>query len=87
MIADSKSYLFYRTGTFLCSKAAYNQYMMTHGGKIVNIIANMWKGFPGMVHTGAARAGVENMSRTLAIEWASSGVQINCVAPVRNAYL
>lgn len=55
--------------------------MSQHGGKIVNIIANMWKGFPGMAHTGAARAGVDNLTRTLAIEWASSGIQINSVAP------
>lgn len=34
-------------------------------------------------HTGAARAGVENLSKSLAIEWASSGIRINCVAPVR----
>ncbi|MDD9941784.1 MAG: SDR family oxidoreductase, partial [Myxococcales bacterium] len=52
-----------------------------HGGKIVNIVADMWRGFPGMVHTGAARAGVVNMTKTLAVEWAAHGVLINCVAP------
>lgn len=50
-------------------------------GRIVNIIANISRGFPGMVHTGAARAGVENMTRTLAIEWAPYGVRVNAVAP------
>ena len=39
-------------------------------GRIVNVIANIARGFPGMVHTGAARAGVENLTKTLAIEWA-----------------
>ena len=34
----------------------------------MNVIANVARGFPGMVHTGAARAGVENMTKTLAIE-------------------
>ena len=34
-----------------------------------------------MSHTGAARAGVENLCKTLAVEWAESGVRINCVAP------
>jgi citronellol/citronellal dehydrogenase len=50
-------------------------------GRIVNVIANVARGFPGMVHTGAARAGVENMTKTLAIEWASHNVQVNAVAP------
>jgi citronellol/citronellal dehydrogenase len=50
-------------------------------GRIVNIIANIHRGFPGMVHTGAARAGVENMTKTLAIEWAQHNIQVNAVAP------
>ncbi|KAA0707606.1 Peroxisomal trans-2-enoyl-CoA reductase [Triplophysa tibetana] len=39
-------------GTFLCCKEAYNTWMKDQGGAIVNIIADMWKGFPGMAHTG-----------------------------------
>jgi citronellol/citronellal dehydrogenase len=50
-------------------------------GRIVNVIANIARGFPGMVHTGAARAGVENMTKTLAVEWAQHGIGINSVAP------
>ena len=50
-------------------------------GRIVNVIANMARGFTGMVHTGAARAGVENLSKTLAIEWAPYGIRVNAVAP------
>ncbi len=50
-------------------------------GRIVNIIAQVHRGFPGMVHTGAARAGVANMTMTLAIEWAMHGVRVNSVAP------
>lgn len=50
-------------------------------GRIVNVIANVRRGFPGMVHTGAARAGVENMTKTLAVEWAQHGVRVNAVAP------
>ena len=68
-------------GTFLCCQAAHAAWMADHGGTIVNIIADMWKGFPGMAHTGAARAGVENLSKSLAVEWALSGVRVNCVAP------
>ncbi|NP_001017727.1 peroxisomal trans-2-enoyl-CoA reductase [Danio rerio] len=68
-------------GTFLCCREAYNAWMKDHGGVIVNIIADMWKGFPGMAHTGAARAAVDNLTKSLAIEWAHSGVRINSVAP------
>jgi citronellol/citronellal dehydrogenase len=50
-------------------------------GRIVNVIANIARGFPGMVHTGAARAGVENMTKTLAVEWASLGIRVNACAP------
>lgn len=50
-------------------------------GRVVNVIANIARGFPGMVHTGAARAGVENMTKTLAVEWAVHGIRVNAVAP------
>ena len=48
-------------GTFLCCKEAYNSGMAQQGGAIVNIVCDMNNGFPGMCHTGAARAGVVNM--------------------------
>ena len=69
------------TGTFQMCQQVFNQYMNTHGGAIVNIVAEMWRGFPGMAHTGAARAGVVNFTMTLAVEWAHAGVRINSVAP------
>ncbi|XP_063790036.1 peroxisomal trans-2-enoyl-CoA reductase [Pseudophryne corroboree] len=69
------------TGTFYCCKAVYNMWMKDHGGAIVNIVADMWKGFPGMAHTGAARAAVDNLTKSLSIEWAHRGVRINSVAP------
>ena len=47
--------------------------MKDHGGSIVNIVADMWNGFPYMVHTGAARAGVDNITKTLALEWIDKG--------------
>jgi citronellol/citronellal dehydrogenase len=55
--------------------------MSKTGGVIVNIVADMWNGFPGMAHTGAARAGVVNLTKTLVIEWAPFGVRVNGVAP------
>ncbi len=68
-------------GTFVCCREAYTAWMQKHGGAIVNIVADMWRGFPGMVHTGAARAGVVNMTQTLAVEWAHNGIRVNGVAP------
>jgi citronellol/citronellal dehydrogenase len=50
-------------------------------GTIVNIIANIFRGFPGMAHTGAARAGVDNLTKTLAIEWVRYNIRVNAVAP------
>jgi citronellol/citronellal dehydrogenase len=68
-------------GTFWVTRAAFHAAMGERGGAIVNIVAEMWNGFPGMAHTGAARAGVVNLTQTLAVEWASRGIRINSVAP------
>ncbi|KAG0220794.1 hypothetical protein BGX31_010527 [Mortierella sp. GBA43] len=69
-------------GTFNMCKAAFDGYMGEHGGTIVNIVAECRNGFPGMVHTGAARSGIINMTKTLALEWGPyNGIRINCVAP------
>jgi len=68
-------------GGFLVAKALYNRSMNRHGGAIVNIIADMWGGMPGMAHSGAARAGMDNFTKTAAIEWACCGVRVNAVAP------
>ena len=53
----------------------------SHGGSIVNMTADYRNGFPNMVHTGAARAGMANLTMTLAYEWAVPGVRVNSVAP------
>jgi citronellol/citronellal dehydrogenase len=50
-------------------------------GIVLNIIANIYRGFPGMVHTGAARAGVDNLTKTLAVEWSKYNIRVNAVAP------
>ena len=68
-------------GTFLMMRETYNQWMAKHGGSIVNMAADMWGGMPGMGHSGAARAGVVNLTQTAAVEWGKSGVRINCIAP------
>ena len=68
-------------GTFLVSSAVYRHSMQAHGGAIVNMLADIWTGYPGMAHMAAARAGIENLSITLSMEWAASDVRVNCVAP------
>ena len=69
------------TGGFLMAREAYLRWMKAHGGAIVNIIADIWGGMPTMAHSGAARAGMLNLTETLASEWAASGVRVNAVAP------
>lgn len=50
-------------------------------GSIVNVVADIWRGLPGIAHTAAARAGVIYLSKTVAVEWAPLKVRVNCVAP------
>lgn len=69
-------------GTFHVCREVANRWMIPEkGGRIVNVIANIYRGFPGMAHTGAARAGVENLTMSLAVEWAQFGILVNAVAP------
>ena len=69
------------TGGFIVSREVFNQSMEAHGGSIVNMAADMRNGFPNMAHTGAARAGMVNLTMTLAFEWAHAGVRVNAVSP------
>ncbi|WP_417531014.1 SDR family oxidoreductase [Marinobacter lipolyticus] len=69
------------TGGFLMAREAYTQALSKTGGSIVNIVADMWGGMPGMGHSGAARAGMVNFTQTAAVEWGASGVRVNAVAP------
>ena len=68
-------------GTFHMMREVFNAWMGEHGGAMVNITAEHRNGFPGMAHTGAARAGVANLTMTAAVEWARAGVRVNEVAP------
>ena len=69
------------TGGFLMARESYTQALSKTGGAIVNIVADMWGGMPGMGHSGAARAGMVNFTQTAAVEWGASGVRVNAVAP------
>ena len=68
-------------GTFLFSRECYRQSMERHGGAIVNMLADIWGGMPGMGHSGAARGGVLTLTETAACEWGHAGVRVNAVAP------
>ena len=68
-------------GGFLMAREVFNQSMSKSGGSIVNMLADMWGGMPGMGHSGAARAGMENFTKTAAVEWGHAGVRVNAVAP------
>ena len=71
-----------KMGTFQVTQAVANAFFFPQkNGTVVNIIANINRGFAGMAHTGAARAGVDNLTKSLSVEWARRGIRINSVAP------
>jgi NAD(P)-dependent dehydrogenase (short-subunit alcohol dehydrogenase family) len=68
-------------GTWQMTHAAATKAFIPQGdGKVVSLTVSPHMGFPGMVHTGAARAAVENMMRTLSVEWARFGIRLVAVA-------
>ena len=68
-------------GGFIMMREVYNRTMEEHGGNIVNIVADMWMGWPMYGHSGAARSAVWNLTQSAAAEWGESGVRVNAVAP------
>ncbi|MFV0297283.1 MAG: SDR family oxidoreductase [Hyphomicrobiaceae bacterium] len=69
-------------GTWYMMQAAARAWMeRTRPGVIVNIVADFWRGMPGIAHTAASRAGVTYVSKSVAVEWAPDNIRINCVAP------
>lgn len=80
------------TGGFLMAREVFEQSMQSFSREahrtqgraapaIVNILADMSRGMPTMAHSGAARAGMQNLTMTAAVEWARFGVRVNAVAP------
>jgi NAD(P)-dependent dehydrogenase (short-subunit alcohol dehydrogenase family) len=68
-------------GTWLMTHAAARRAFIPHGGgKVLSVTLSPHNGMPGMVHSGAARAAVENMMRTLAVEWARFGIKTCALA-------
>jgi NAD(P)-dependent dehydrogenase (short-subunit alcohol dehydrogenase family) len=72
-------------GTFFCSRELGRRVIDRSDGRsaqIVNMVATYaWTGNPGTVHSAAAKAGVLNLTRTLAVEWAPHRIRVNAIAP------
>ncbi len=69
-------------GTFNVSRAAFQARLKDHGGQILNISATLhYGGSPGQVHVAAAKAAVDALTRTLAVEWGPLGIRVNAIAP------
>lgn len=69
-------------GTFNVTKAAFELYLKAHGGAVVNITAPFsgW-GVAYQAHAAAAKAGVDSLTRSCAVEWQPLGIRVNAVAP------
>ena len=69
-------------GTFYCCQAAYPALKAAGGGRIVSVSMTLhYRGWPLMAHATAAKAGVDALTRTLALEWAPDRITVNAVAP------
>jgi len=70
-------------GTFFCSQELFRRCVAAaEPGAVCNILATQsFTGGPGMVHSAAAKAGVGNLTKTLAVEWAPHGIRVNALAP------
>nr|MBA3444324.1 SDR family oxidoreductase [Gemmatimonadales bacterium] len=69
-------------GTFYCCQAAYPLLRAQGGGRIISISMTLhYRGWPLMAHATAAKAGVDALTRTLAVEWAQDRITVNAVAP------
>lgn len=71
------------TGTYLCSRAFARRHLTARTpGSIINVGASYaWTGGPGFAHSAAAKAGVKNLTETLAVEWGPYGIQVNGLVP------
>jgi 2,4-dienoyl-CoA reductase [(3E)-enoyl-CoA-producing], peroxisomal len=69
-------------GTWNVSRAAFQARFKDHGGQILNISATLhYGGTPGQLHVAAAKAAVDALTRTLAVEWGPLGIRVNAIAP------
>ncbi len=68
-------------GTFLCSQAAYRPMRKQRDGKIINTASVVVRGNMGQVNYTSSKAGIIGLTRTLALEYARSNINVNCIAP------
>jgi peroxisomal 2,4-dienoyl-CoA reductase len=69
-------------GTWNVCRAAYHAWLKDHGGQILNISATLhYGGTPAQLHVAAAKAAVDALTRTLAVEWGPQGIRVNAIAP------
>lgn len=70
------------TGYFHCAQTAGRQMLAQGSGSIINIssIAG-WVGIRGLASYSAAKGGVDQMTKVMAVEWAERGVRVNAIAP------
>jgi peroxisomal 2,4-dienoyl-CoA reductase len=69
-------------GTYNVSKTVFESWMRENGGDIVNISAPFeLRGVAMQAHVAAAKAGVDSLTRTCAVEWGPYGIRVNAVAP------
>lgn len=68
-------------GTFNVCRAAFAE-LKKNGGQILNISATLhYLGTPMQLHVSAAKAGVDALTRNLAVEWGRHGIRVNAIAP------
>jgi peroxisomal 2,4-dienoyl-CoA reductase len=69
-------------GTYNVSKKSYEAWLRDHGGSVVNITAPFeQKGIALQAHVAAAKAGVDSLTRTCAVEWGGYGIRVNAIGP------
>lgn len=69
-------------GTFYCTQAVFPYMQAQGGGRVVSTSMTLhYRGWPLMAHATAAKAGVDALTKTLAVEWADHGIRINAIAP------
>ena len=69
-------------GTFFCTQAVYPIMSQQGGGRVVSISMTLhYRGWPQMAHATAAKAGVDALTKTLAVEWAPQRIRVNAIAP------
>jgi peroxisomal 2,4-dienoyl-CoA reductase len=69
-------------GTFHMSQSVFNTYMKGHGGVIINMSAALhWSGSALQVHSASAKAGVDTITKTLAVEWGPHKVRVTGIVP------